>query len=290
MAPFLSMRKQKYILQARDYKIELGRKTAVMGIINMTPDSFSRDGLAGSLRRAKNQALRMVRDGADILDIGGESSRPGARPVSVDEERQRVIPLVKALAAKMCVPISVDTYKPAIAREALDAGASIINTIKGLSPDKALLRAVRDYQAAIVLMHMPGTPRVMQKMTSYKDVVRDVKKGLERSVKTCLEAGISRRQIVIDPGIGFGKTLEQNLQLLAGLSEFAGLGVPLLVGVSRKSLIGHLLDVPVDQRLTGSLAAACVSVGRGADIVRVHDVSETVQALRIVDAIENSRG
>ncbi len=261
-----------------------------MGIINMTPDSFSKDGLSGSTALAKAQRLaaRMIHDGAHILDIGGESSRPGSLRISVEEERRRVIPLVQVLVKKHQVPVSVDTYKPGIAKEALDAGASIINTIKGVKPDKSLLSMIRDYKAAVVLMHMRGTPLTMQKKIFYKNVIDEVIEELRNSVRLCLDIGIGKNQIIIDPGIGFGKTVEQNMELLRRLNEFSMLKVPLLIGVSRKSFIGHILNQPVEKRLAGSLAAACIGVSRGAHIVRVHDVPETLQALRTADAIINS--
>jgi len=199
-----------------------------------------------------------------------------------------VIPLVKALAKKYKTPISVDTYKLQIVKEALDAGASIINTIKGVNPDKSLLKMIRDYKAAVVLMHMRGTPQTMQKKIFYKDVVKEIIGALETSVQKCLDAGIDRKHIIIDPGIGFGKTVEHNLEILNRLDEFGRLKQPILIGASRKSFIGHILNQPVEHRLAGSLAAACLAVSRGAHIIRAHDVKETGEALKTADMILNS--
>ena len=279
------MDRKKYQIHAGQYVLELGCETKVMGIINMTPDSFSKDGLAGSLSKAQRLAAAMIREGAHIIDVGGESSRPGSRSISIKEERERVIPLVKSLVKKYRIAISVDTYKPAIAKEALDAGASIINTIKGVNPDKSLLKLIRDHKAAVVLMHMRGTPQTMQKKVFYKDVVKEIIEELKDSIKKCLDAGIDRTHIIIDPGIGFGKTVDHNLQILNHLEEFNRLRQPVLIGVSRKSFIGHILNQPVEHRLAGSLAAACLAVSHGAHIVRVHDVKETAEAVKIIDEI-----
>ena len=282
------MDRKKYKIHAGSYVLELGLETKIMGVINMTPDSFSKDGLAGSLSKAQRLAATMIRDGAHILDIGGESSRPGSRSVSVKEERERVIPLVKALAKKYKTPISVDTYKLQIVKEALDAGASIINTIKGVNPDKSLLKMIRAYKAAVVLMHMRGTPQTMQKKIFYKDVVKEIIGELQGALRQCLDAGIDRKHIIIDPGIGFGKTVEHNLEILNRLDEFGRLKQPILIGASRKSFIGHILNQPVEHRLAGSLAAACLAVSRGAHIIRAHDVKETGEALKTADMILNS--
>lgn len=279
------MKRKSYQIHAGQHVLNLGLETKVMGIINMTPDSFSKDGLAGSLSRAQRLAARMIQGGAHILDIGGESSRPGSSRISIEEERRRVIPLIKALVKKHRIPISVDTYKSQIAKEALDAGASMVNTIKGVNPDKSLLKMIRDYKSAVVLMHMRGVPQTMQKKILYKDVIKEITAELKGAVRKCLDAGIDRKHIIIDPGIGFGKTVDHNLEILNRLDEFGRLDQPVLIGVSRKSFIGHILNRPVEHRLAGSLAAACLAVVRGAHIVRVHDVKETAQAVKIIDEI-----
>jgi len=262
-----------------------------MGIINITPDSFSQDGyLRGTKKfsdRAVRHALRLIQEGADIIDIGGESSRPGSRPVSLEEEIRRVIPTVRALAKKIKIPISVDTYKPLVARQALDAGASMINNIYGISLDKNLLRMVRDYKAGIVLMHMRGTPQNMQKNIHYKNLISEIIKPLQKSIEKCLDIGMKSDKIIIDPGIGFGKTPEQNLEIIHRLADFQILNQPLLIGPSRKSFIGKVLNKDVAQRMAGTTAAVCASVLNGAHIVRVHDVAPLKDVVRMSDAILN---
>lgn len=285
------MKRRSVTFQASSFTLPLGSKTAVMGIINMTPDSFSQDGqLKGKMDVAKTVRLaqKMVRQGADILDVGGQSTRPGAKNISESEELKRVIPVIKALAQKVKVPISVDTFKARVAQEALDAGASIVNNIKGTKFNKTLLKMVERYKAGLIMMHIQGTPKTMQKNVRYKNVVEEVKKELRTAIDQALESGIDRRQLMIDPGIGFGKTVEHNLQLINGLPQLAKLGYPILLGASRKSFIGQVLDAPVDQRLFGSLATVAVGITKGVGVVRVHDVKETVDVVRMTEAILNA--
>jgi dihydropteroate synthase len=257
----------------------------VMGILNVTPDSFSDGGVYFDPHRALEQAQRMVEQGAAIIDIGGESTRPGASPVSVEEELRRVVPLVEALSKALPVPISVDTSKPEVMRETVAAGAGMINDIMALRLPGAL-EAVAQLQVPVCLMHMLGEPRTMQSAPHYDHVVSDVMRFLNDRVEACVLAGIPRERILLDPGFGFGKTLQHNLDLLHALEQFLTLELPLLVGISRKSMIGALLDDrPVNGRLNGSLAAAVIAAMKGAAVVRVHDVAETVDALKIVAAV-----
>jgi dihydropteroate synthase len=257
----------------------------VMGILNVTPDSFSDGGVYFDPHRALEQAQRMVEQGAAIIDIGGESTRPGASPVSVEEELRRVVPLVEALSKALPVPISVDTSKPEVMRETVAAGAGMINDIMALRLPGAL-EAVAQLQVPVCLMHMLGEPRTMQSAPHYDHVVSDVMRFLNDRVEACVLAGIPRERILLDPGFGFGKTLQHNLDLLHALEQFLTLELPLLVGISRKSMIGALLgDRPVNGRLNGSLAAAVIAAMKGAAVVRVHDVAETADALKIVGAV-----
>ncbi|MEJ2403069.1 MAG: dihydropteroate synthase [Candidatus Thiodiazotropha sp.] len=257
----------------------------VMGILNVTPDSFSDGGVYFDPDRALEQAQRMVEQGASIIDIGGESTRPGASPVSVEEELRRVVPLVETLSKALPVPISVDTSKPEVMRETVAAGAGMINDIMALRLPGAL-EAVAQLQVPVCLMHMLGEPRTMQSAPHYDHVVSDVMRFLNDRVEACVLAGIPRERILLDPGFGFGKTLQHNLDLLHALERFLTLELPLLVGISRKSMIGALLgDRPVNGRLNGSLAAAVIAAMKGAAVVRVHDVAETADALKIVAAV-----
>src|SRR3989338_10012898 len=278
-----------YTVAARQYALPLGITTRIMGIVNITPDSFSRDGCwdrspSRTAAKAFRYAKKLLKDGADILDIGGESSRPGSRAVSAREEIARIGPTLKELA-KLSVPVSVDTYKPLVAQYALDSGASIINNIKGLSADKKLLRMIRDYSAAVVVMHMRGSPQTMQKKISFRDPVKEIIKDLKNSVEKCLEIGIKSDRIIVDPGIGFGKTVAQNLEIIRRLAEFDKLKVPILIGTSRKSFIGAVLDRPVKDRLMGTASTVCASILNGAHIVRVHDVGKLKDTIRMTDAL-----
>jgi dihydropteroate synthase len=266
-----------------------GEKTQVMGILNVTPDSFSDGGLFDSLPGAIAQAVLMVEQGADILDIGGESTRPGSQPVSEAEELQRVLPVIRALRAQPLfdkTPISVDTVKASVARAAIESGADFVNDVSGGMADPEMLAVVAALGCPIVLMHMRGTPNTMQQMTDYGDVVQEVCDRLGELVNQAVAAGVSRDQIAIDPGIGFAKTAMQNLPLLRELAQFQTLGCPVLVGVSRKSFIGAILDRPDPKdRLWGTAAACTAAIAGGADILRVHDVAPMADVRSIADAI-----
>ncbi len=271
-------------LQLGARTVTLGRRTRLMGIVNATPDSFSGDGVA---RRPVQEVVRiveqMVRDGADIIDIGGESSRPGARAVPAKEERARVIPLLRALRRRIRVPICVDTTKSEVARAALDAGVDIINDISALRHDRKMAGVVARSKAAVVLMHMKGTPRTMQKAPRYDDVMEEVTAFLAGAMERALGAGIAARRVIVDPGIGFGKTFEHNIEILRRLAELRVLGRPVLVGLSRKSFIGKVLGRPAPERIWGTAAATALT-GRSAHIMRVHDVREMKQVVKMTDA------
>lgn len=257
-----------YRFGSSDY--DLASRPFIMGILNVTPDSFSDGGRFEDVERAVERGCAMAEEGADFIDVGGESTRPGAQAVPEEEERRRVMPVIRRLAARVSVPISIDTYKARIAAEALDAGAVIVNDITGMTFDGAMARTVADHRASVVLMHMQGTPRSMQERPHYDDVVGEVRTFLLRQAEAARQAGIT--QILIDPGIGFGKTLDHNLELLRHLTAFTETGYPVLVGPSRKSFLGKLLDLPVDERLEGTAAAVAACVLQGAAILRVHDV------------------
>ncbi len=283
--------KDSFQLKAGRYKLNLGSRSYIMGIVNVTPDSFSGDGLLKVLgvrcqvSEVVSYAKKLVRDGADIIDVGGESTRPGAKAVSLKDEILRVIPVIKTLAKKINLPISVDTYKPEVARLALDNGASLINDISGLR-DIKMAKIVSRYKAGIVIMHMLGSPRSMQKNPRYNSLVDDIIVYLESAVKKAEESGVDRESIIIDPGIGFGKTLEHNLEILKRLREFKSLGKPILIGTSRKSFIGKILRAEPDNRLFGTVASCVNACVNGATIVRVHDVKAVKQALMIADSIK----
>jgi dihydropteroate synthase len=265
-------------LKVANRTFEWGRRTYVMGIINITPDSFSGDGLGNNLASAVEQAKRFADEGADILDIGGESTRPGHTPVSTEDELQRVIPVVAAIAKAIDLPISIDTYKAAVAREALAAGASIVNDVWGLCADPRMATLVAETGAPVIIMHN-------QAGTNYEHMLDDVLASLAGSVQLALDAGVEAGKIIIDPGIGFGKTWQQNLELLSHMQELKSLGYPILLGTSRKSTIGKVLNLDVDERVEGTAATVALGIQNGADIVRVHDVKEIVRVSRMSDAI-----
>lgn len=257
----------------------------VMGILNVTPDSFSDGGKFSSFELACQHADEMVAQGALIIDIGGESTRPGAADVSTDDELARVVPLVEYVAKHHDVWISVDTSKPEVMRQAVNAGAHLINDVRALLEPGALKTAAQ-LNVPICLMHMQGAPRTMQSAPEYQDVIADVFKFLNERIQACLEAGIPRERLLIDPGFGFGKTLEHNYELLAKLERFAQFELPILIGLSRKSMIGNLLARPTSERLAGSLAGAMIAAQKGAHIIRVHDVPETVDMLKVLQATQ----
>ena len=259
-------------------ELEWGKRTYVMGIVNVTPDSFSGDGLACDKEAALEQALRFQADGADIIDVGGESTRPGSTPVDADEERRRVIPVIRLLASRLNIPVSVDTYKYVVAQDALAAGAAMINDVWGLKKDPALATLAAREGVPIVLMHN-------QKGTSYADLVPEVLASLRASVAQALEGGVPSENVILDPGLGFGKGHEHNLEILRRLKEFKALDMPILVGTSRKSTIGLVLDLPVEERLEGTAATVALAIANGADIVRVHDVKAMTRVARMSDAI-----
>jgi len=277
------------VLRCRGREIALGERTIVMGILNLTPDSFSGDGLAGNVSLAVERARQMVEDGAHVLDVGGESTRPGADPVGLEEELARVLPVIERLTAELDVPVSIDTYKSAVAREALARGAAIVNDISGLHADEDMAKTAADAGAAVIVMHIQGTPRDMQANPRYADVIGEISDYLAEGIARAEAAGIARDQIVVDPGIGFGKKLEHNLEILRRLREFRSLGCPVLVGTSRKSMIGAILDLPPDQRVEGTAATVALAIAAGADMVRVHDVKEMARVAGVADAIVRVR-
>jgi dihydropteroate synthase len=271
-----------------EHMIDCSTHTHVMGIINVTPDSFSDGGRFFDHEAAVATGIQMAEDGADFLDVGGESTRPGSEPVSADQEIDRVVPVIKRLVGEVDVPISVDTRKAEVARAAVDAGAAMVNDVTAGS-DPEMFDAVRRSDAGMVLMHMRGDPKTMQRLTDYGDVVSEVRGSLAERVDAALAAGIDRERLAIDPGLGFAKTGEQNFLLMREIGVFLDLGRPVLVGPSRKSFIGTVLGTEVDQRLEGTAGAVAWLAGQGAHIVRVHDVKEMVRVVRVVDAIARAK-
>ena len=256
----------------------------VMGILNVTPDSFSDGGKYAQFDYALEQAEQMIASGATIIDIGGESTRPGAEAVSEHDELARVIPVLKAIKQRFNILVSIDTSKASVMSAAIDAGADMINDVRALQND-GCLAAIANSNIPVCLMHMQGIPKNMQNSPSYDHVINDIIVFFQQRIDACINAGIARERLILDPGFGFGKTLEQNFHLLANLSKFNQLGLPLLAGLSRKSMIGNLLNREVEQRLAGSLATAIIAAQQGAQIIRVHDVQETVDALKILKAV-----
>jgi dihydropteroate synthase len=277
-------------LKLRSRTLVLGQRTLIMGVLNVTPDSFSDGGKYFSLKTAVEAALAMQRAGADILDIGAESTRPGSSGISTSEELARLLPVLEKLRGRLKIPISIDTQKSAVAEIAIGAGAEILNDISGLKRDPRLAQVAARHKVPLVLMHMRGTPRTMQKQPFAKNVLRDVIAGLRHSLAVARRAGVSKSQIILDPGIGFGKSHAQNYELLAKLPALAKLGYPLLVGTSRKGFLGATLaqngkSLPASERLWGTAATVTVSILHGAHIVRVHDVAEMAQVARVSDAL-----
>ena len=273
-------------MNCRGRTLTLGIHTHVMGILNVTPGLFFR--LAGAILML-NERLRtaklMAVEGATLIDIGGESSRPGASPVSIDEELARILPVIRAVADTVDVLLSVDTYKAEVARCALEAGAHLINDITALHGDRGMAAVVAEMKAGLILMHIKGTPRTMQQSPQYDDVVGEICMSLQKSIQIAEAQGVAAERIIIDPGIGFGKTMEHNLEILKRLEEFRGLQKPLLIGTSRKSFIGNILELPVTERVEGTTATVCWAISHGVDIVRVHDVKENVRAAQMTDAL-----
>jgi len=259
-----------------------GERTFIMGILNITPDSFSGDGLGTDVEAAVTQAVRLADEGADILDVGGESTRPDSAPISVDEEMSRVIPVIRRLVGQVDVPVSIDTYKSEVARQALESGASMVNDVWGLRRDPALAALVAEWGVPLVISSN-------QRETEYKDIVPAVLDSLKWGIDRAIEAGVSRENIIIDPGIGFGKTLEGNLEVLRRMAELKQLNRPILLGTSRKSMIGMVLDLPADERIEGTAATVAIGIANGADIVRAHDVKQMARVVRMADAVIRGR-
>lgn len=273
-------------LDCRSLFLDLA-EPVVMGILNVTPDSFSDGGLYADVDAAVAHGLRLAEEGAAIVDVGGESTRPGSSPVSSHDEIERVVPVIERLARRLSVAISVDTTKPEVMRAAVAAGAVMINDVRALTQPGAL-EAAAETGAAVCLMHMQGEPRTMQAAPSYRDVVAEVRQFLDARVAACEAAGIARARICVDPGIGFGKSMDHNLALLARLDELAGPALPVLIGVSRKSMIGMITGRPPAERLAGSVALAALGVARGAAIVRAHDVAATLDAVKVACAFRRA--
>ncbi len=280
------MKQQAQGITIRDKSFVWGKQTYLMGVLNITPDSFSDGGDYNNLEAAFQRAAALVEAGADILDVGGQSTRPGAKQISPEAELERVIPIIKRIRKHLNVPISVDTTRAEIAQQAVQAGADLVNDISGGTFDAAMLTTVAELEVPIILMHIRGTPETMQQLTDYEDLVGDIIAVLRERIAAAEKAGIARSRLLIDPGIGFGKTAEQNLELLRQLDQFQSLGVPILVGTSRKSFIGKILkqDDP-KQRVWGTASTCCAAIAQGADLLRVHDLPEMWEVSRVADAI-----
>lgn len=272
-------------VQAGDYLLQFNRRTLVMGILNVTPDSFSDGGKYINRDDAISHGIKLAAEGSDIIDIGGESTRPGAEPLSLEDELNRVIPVIKELAKEVRIPISIDTYKSEVAREALDAGASIINDISGLKSDDKMAGIAAEYDVPVVVMHIKGTPRDMQINPHYENMMSEVRNSLAESVNIALNAGVDKNKIIVDPGIGFGKDLMDNFSLIKNLDYFKSLGHFILIGPSRKSFLWKTLDVSPDETIEATAAAVTACIMAGADIVRIHDVKEVMKAVKVADLI-----
>jgi dihydropteroate synthase len=284
------LRRKQFVLKLTSGKLALGERTIVMGVLNVTPDSFSDGGKFFRTEDAVKAALAMQRAGADILDIGAESTRPGSLGISAAEELGRLLPVLRELRGRLKIPISIDTQKASVAEMALGAGAEMVNDISGLRQDARIAEVAARFGAPLILMHMRGTPRTMQQAPFAKDVLRDVASGLRKSAAMAVRAGVRKSQIILDPGIGFGKSFAQNYELLAQLPELAKLGYPLLVGTSRKGFLGATLalngkPLPAEQRIWGTAASVVASILNGAHIVRVHDVEEMAQVAKVADCV-----
>jgi len=269
--------------------LDLEERTHIMGILNVTPDSFYDGGKYYSEELALKKALQMEKEGADLIDVGGVSTRPGSTAPSLEEERERVISLIRELAKKLSLPLSIDTFRAEVAREALDLGGSIVNDITALRGDEKMAEVVAQYDVPVVLMHMKGQPHTMQLNPSYDNVIEEITDFLAERIKFAKDAGIKEENILIDPGIGFGKRLEDNLTIIRELKQFSCLEKPLLLGPSRKSFIGQVLDLPASERLMGTAAAVALAISQGVHILRVHDVGEMLQVARIADAVAKEK-
>lgn len=272
------------------FSLDFSKKTHIMGVLNITPDSFSDGGIHFDKSRAVDHAFRMIDDGADILDIGGESTRPGSEPVSLDEELRRTIPVIKALSKSISIPISIDTYKSVVAVQALEAGASIVNDISGMRLDPEMPKVISRFKVPVVIMHIKGTPKNMQVNPVYKSLIPEIINYFRTSIRLAAKFGIPDDMIILDPGIGFGKTFTHNLEIINNLQQFSLFENPILIGPSRKAFLGKILgDLPVQERLEGTAAAVAISIIKGAHIVRVHDVKEMARVAKVADAIKQQR-
>jgi dihydropteroate synthase len=290
MSPPRNGARKQFELRCREGDLRLGERTLVMGVLNVTPDSFSDGGLFFDSSRAIEHGLRMAEQGADIIDVGGESSRPGSDAVSPDEELRRVIPVIEGLATRLEIPISVDTCKAQVAEQAIEAGAQMINDISGLRFDPQMPAVAARYDMPLIIMHIKGTPKTMQQAPLYNDVMGEIIASLREGIERAEQAGVDPHQVIVDPGIGFGKMIQDNLVILNRLDELSALERPILIGTSRKSFIGAVLKQGVDERVIGTLATVAVSALKGAHIVRVHDVPSVRQTTAMVDAIINPGG
>jgi dihydropteroate synthase len=280
-----TLSKTQHTIRCRKKTFKLGKKTLLMGVLNVTPDSFSDGGLYFDKEKAIAQGLEMVEEGADFIDIGGESTRPGSKPLGLEEELRRVIPVIEFLVKEVDVPISIDTYKSAVAQKAIEAGAEMINDISGLHFDPGLAQVAAKGDVPLILMHIRGNPETMQKDVHYESLFSEILQYLKESIRRAESAGLDPEQIIIDPGIGFGKTVEDNLLIIKNLQEFRILGKPLLLGTSRKSFIGKILNAEVTERLEGTLSSIAIGVLNGAHIIRCHDVLQAKRAIAVADAI-----
>lgn len=272
-------------IKVKDKKLNFGRRTYLMGVLNVTPDSFSDGAQFMEVDKAVTHAKQMLDEGADIVDVGGESTRPGSESVSVEEEKKRVLPVIERLANETDAIISIDTTRAEVAKAALSAGAAMVNDISGLHFDPAMAKVISDQGVPVCIMHMQGTPKNMQQDPVYQDLMGEIINYLEEGLEIAKKAGILHGQIIVDPGIGFGKTVEHNLEILKRLKELKVLGCPILVGTSRKSLIGKVLDLPVEERIEGSAATVAISIANGVDLVRVHDIKQMARVVKMTDAI-----
>ena len=286
---FNNLQKGSFVLNFSHTSIDLTKKVAVMGILNLTPDSFYDGGRYITEKEVMRRVEQMSREGADIIDIGGESTSPGARKISWEEEVKRTIPYIKKITRLFKVPISIDTYKAKVAKEAIESGAEMVNDISGLRFDPDMAGVVSSNKVFLVIMHIKGTPRNMQDNPQYENLMAEIISYLKESLKIAESAGINLKKVIVDPGIGFGKTVEHNLFILKNLKELRVLGRPILIGVSRKSFIGKVLNLPLEERLPGSLAATCIGLVGGARVVRCHDVKETRQVVDLAEAILQSK-
>lgn len=276
------------MFRCNQYRLNLKNRTHIMGVLNITPDSFHKESRVKSINNALKRAEKMIHEGADILDIGGESTRPGSEPVPEDEELKRILPAIKAIIKKFDIPLSVDTYKYSVAKTVLQEGVSIINDISGLHFSPEMAPTIASSNAGVIIMHISGKPKNMHENPSYKNLMEEIKSYLKEGVNKATSCGIEEDRIIIDPGIGFGKNFSHNISIMKKLKELKSLNKPVLLGLSRKSFIGKILNLPVEERLEGSLAASVIGIINGAQILRTHDVKETKRAVAVADTILNN--